>query len=60
MDGLINKLKLVRKMSPNIIKFIIAVQNWFMRSGDYSIIYFDNASYEKVVKFYVLVVKTLT
>jgi hypothetical protein len=60
MDGLINKLKLVRKMSPNIIKFIIAVQNWFVRSGDYSIIYSDNGSYEKVVKFYVLVVKTLT
>jgi len=38
MDGLINTLKLVHKMSPDIIKFIIAVQNWFMRSGDYSII----------------------
>jgi hypothetical protein len=28
-------------MSPDIVKFIIAVQNWFMRCGDYSIIYFD-------------------
>jgi hypothetical protein len=60
MDGLINTLKFVHKISPDITKFIIAVQNCFMRCGDYSIIDFDIGSYQKDVKFYVLVAKTLT
>jgi len=60
MAGLINTLKFVNEMSPDIIKFIIAMQNWFVRCGDYSSIYFDNGLYQKNVKFHVLVGKTLT
>lgn len=59
MDGLISTLKLVHKMSPDIIKLIIAVQN-FVRCRDYSSIYFDNGSYQKDVKFHVFIAKTLT
>jgi len=33
MDGLRNTLKLVHKMSIDIIKFVVAVQIWFERFG---------------------------
>jgi len=38
-------------MSANIIKFIAAVQNWFMRCEVWSIKDFYNGSYQEDVKF---------
>jgi len=44
MGGLLNTLKFVHKMCVVIIKFVVTVQNWFVRSGDCGAIDFYNSS----------------
>jgi hypothetical protein len=44
MDGLLNTLKFVHEMSVGIKKFVVAVQNWFVRSGGCSATDFYNNS----------------
>jgi hypothetical protein len=38
MDGLLNILKFAHKVLADIIKFVVAVQNWFVRCGNCVII----------------------
>jgi hypothetical protein len=56
--GLWNVLKFAPKMTAVIIKFIVAVENWLVRCGVFSIIYYYNGTYQEDVKF-VLVSSTL-
>jgi len=44
MNGLLNKLKFVYKMSVDVLKFVVAVQNWFVRRAGCSIIDFYSSS----------------
>jgi len=48
MDGLLNTLKFVHKMSAGVIKFVVAVHNWFVRRGGCSIIDFYNVSCQRI------------
>jgi hypothetical protein len=43
-DLMFNTLKFVYKMSVDILKFVVAVQNWFVRRAGCSIVYFYNSS----------------
>jgi hypothetical protein len=38
MDGLLNTLKFAHKVLADIMKFVVAVQNWFVRFGNCVII----------------------
>jgi hypothetical protein len=40
MDGLLNTLKFVHEISVDIMKFVVAVQNWFVSCENFSIIDF--------------------
>jgi len=44
MDGLLNALKFVYKMSADIIEFIVLVQNWYVRCECCSMTDFNNGS----------------
>jgi len=44
MDGLLNTLKCIYKVSVNIMQFVTAVRIWFVRCGGCSIIGFDISS----------------
>ena len=44
MDGFLNTLKFVYKMSADIIKFIVLVQNQYVRCGCCSVTDFKNGS----------------
>jgi hypothetical protein len=50
MDGLLETLECVHKVSVGVISFVVAVQNWFFRCGSYSILDFYGSSYLKYVK----------
>jgi hypothetical protein len=43
---------LYHKMFVVIVKFVVAVQNWFVRCGCFSVIDFCNGSYREGVKLY--------
>ena len=45
MDGLLNTLKCIYKISVNIKQSVAAVKNWFERCGGCSIIGFDRVLY---------------
>ena len=44
-------LKCAHKMSAGIIKFVVAVENWFVRCAGFSIIYCYNGTYQEDAKF---------
>jgi len=48
MEGLLNTLKFVHKMSAEIIKFVVAVHNCFLRLGGCSIIDIYYVSYQRI------------
>jgi len=43
-NRLLNTLNFVYKMSVDILKFVVAVQNWFVRRAGCSIVDFYNSS----------------
>jgi len=45
-------LKLVHKTFVDIVKFVVAVQNWVVTEGYCSVIDFYNVSYQESVKLY--------
>jgi len=48
MEGLLNTLKFIHKVSAEIIKFVVAVRNWFVRYGVCSVIDFYYVSYQRI------------
>ena len=44
MDGLLNTISCVHKISGGVIFFVVAMQNWLFRCGSYSILDFYSSS----------------
>jgi hypothetical protein len=46
-----DRIKIVHEMSVDIIKFVVAMQNWFITCEGFSITDFYNSAYQEDVKF---------